>query len=107
MTARIERNLGSGNDGSGVGGGGDVCHTPPEYRHPVYCNSYDTGAMSGGGATSGSAGDTELVGSDRNQLRARVRERGGEDMGVGGREGEGERIRDGSGGEAGSGRVGV
>ena len=45
--------------------------------------------------------------SYRNELRERGREVCGEDMGFGCREGEGGRRGDGSGGEAGSGRVGV
>ena len=35
------------NYGSGVGGGGDVHSPPPEYHRPVYCESSDTGAISG------------------------------------------------------------
>ena len=51
------------NDGSGYGGGGDVSPTPPEYHHPVYFHSDNNGAMYGGGATYGIAGDDEMVGS--------------------------------------------
>ena len=41
------------NGGSGSGVGGDVRPPPPEYRSTVYRNSYNTGAMSGGGAAYG------------------------------------------------------
>ena len=81
MTARIERNLGSGNDGSGVGGGGDVCHTPPEYRHPVYCNSYDTGYISGDRTSDGTIGETTVV-EERGYI---PRSGGSESGGKGGR----------------------
>ena len=81
---------GRGNDGSGAGGGGDVRPPPPEYRRPVYRHSTDTGAMSGGGVTAGSAGDNEMVGSGRHQLRVgedKDRDGGGGENG--GQRGEG------------------
>ena len=75
---------GCGDDGSGFGGDGDVHPPPPEYRRPVYCDSSDTGAISGGGATDGSAGDPTVVGAVRPQLWTGGREVGGTDGGVGG-----------------------
>ena len=74
-----------GNGGSGVGGDGGVRPSSPEYCLPVYCDS---------STTAGSAGDMAVVGSGRNQLRARGRE-GGRGRRGGGEEG----IRYGGGGE--------
>ena len=60
---------GRGNDVSGVGGGDDVCSIPPEYYIPVLHDSSNTGAMSGGGATSESMSGMAMVGAGHNQLR--------------------------------------
>ena len=51
-----------GIDGSGIGGG-------VGYLHPVYRNSYNTGAMSGSGDADGCMGDMALVGAGWTQLQ--------------------------------------
>ena len=90
---------GKGNDIIGVGGVVDVHPPSPEYHHPVYCHSVNTGAMSGGRATARSGGDDELVGSGRPWVRA-----GGDGYWVvGGKRGENGEC---GGREAGNGRVG-
>ena len=63
--------------------------------------------MSGGGATSGSKGDTLLVGSSWPQLWERVGDCSGADGGGGGVEVEGGKHGDGGGGEVGNVRVRV
>ena len=79
---------GCGNNGSGFVGGGNV-FLPSGYRHQVYCDSSSTGAMSGCGATIGSASDMAVMVESKNKLQARGREGGGADGGVGGRGGKG------------------
>ena len=76
-------NAGCGDDVNGIERGGAVRPLPPQYHYPVYCNSSDNGAMSGGRATSRSAGETTVVGSGRNQLRRRGQEVSIADWGVG------------------------
>ena len=63
---------GSGNGGSGFGGGEDIRPPLPEHCITVYHNSHDTGAMYGGGAIVGGAGDPTMVGSGRPQFWKRV-----------------------------------
>ena len=88
----------SRNEKNGVVGGGDIRPPPTEYRHPVYHDSSDTGAMPGGRATDGIASDTEVVRIGQNQLCERVRECGGADKGG--------RVRGGYGGQHGDGADG-
>ena len=45
---------GRSNGGGGDRVGGYICPTPPEHHRPVYCDSSDTGAMSGVGMAAGS-----------------------------------------------------
>ena len=59
---------GCGNEGSGAIGGGEAHPPTPEYRRPVYRHSADTGAKSGGGATSRGAGVDEMVGAAQTRL---------------------------------------
>ena len=61
---------GRSDDVNGSGGGGYVCPPPPEYLCPVYSYLVNTGDMSSDGATSRSAGDDEMVGPGRPQLRS-------------------------------------
>ena len=52
---------GGGNVDRGPGGGGDICPSPPEHHRPIYHDSSDIGAVSGGGAASGSVDSTYMV----------------------------------------------
>ena len=47
--------------GGGARGGGYICPLPPKHCCPVYCDSYDTGAMPGGGTAAGSMGINMVV----------------------------------------------
>ena len=71
------------NEVSGAGGGADVFTPPPEYHQPLYFDSADTEAMSGGGATNGGVGVNEMVGAGQTRPRA-CRDRDGDGyVGVG------------------------
>ena len=66
-------NFGRGDVGGGPGRGGYVCHLTPKQYIPIYSESSDIGAVSGGGAATGNTGDQEMVGAGRLYLKvARV-----------------------------------
>ena len=46
----------------GLGGGGDIHHTPPEHRHTFHCDQKHYGSMSGSGAAPWGAGIPAVVG---------------------------------------------
>ena len=54
---------GRGDDGSGFGGGGDVCTLPLEWCSTLYHDLSDTVYMSSGREMAGSMGDPTVVGS--------------------------------------------
>ena len=92
------------NEGSGSGRGGDVRHTPPEHRRPVYRHSADTGDISGRRATSRGAGVNDMVVSGRAQPGSGVDGEGYVDRGGGIRVGQ--NPEGGGVGEEGIGRAG-
>ena len=59
------------NVGSGARGGGDTFPLPTEHHRPVYCDSSDTGAMSGRGTAAGITGVTIVVVAGRYRHRPR------------------------------------
>ena len=59
-----------------------VCPLLPEYRSPVYSDSLDTGDMSSGIVTAGSAGDTMLMEAGGTQFWKKYRNGNGTDRGV-------------------------
>ena len=46
---------------SGPRGNGDIRPPTTEYHHPIYCDSYDTGDMSGDRTSYSNMGETTLV----------------------------------------------
>ena len=56
--ALVIPSTGGGDVASGPGGSGEVCLTLPEHHHPIYRDSSDIEAVSGGGAASGKSGST-------------------------------------------------
>ena len=77
-------NLGGGNGGSGTRGGGDIRPKTPEYHSPVYCDSSDTGAVSGGEAAAGNMGGPAVVESGGIQPRYHDVRGGSNGGGIGG-----------------------
>ena len=59
----------------------DIRPPPTEYHHPVYCNSYDTGYISGDRTSDGTIGETTVV-EERGYI---PRSGGSESGGKGGR----------------------
>ena len=72
--------IGGGDVGGGPGGVRYVCNTPPKHYSSIYRYSSDIGAVTGGGAATGSADGHEMVGSGRVGLRGSA----GEGEGSGG-----------------------
>ena len=59
----------------GIIGGGDIHPPPIEHHHPVYCDSSDTVAISGGIPKDGSTRENTAVGAGRSINRPK-RKRG-------------------------------
>ena len=79
---------GHDNERSGYGGVGGVFTPPPEFLCQLYFQSDDTGAMSGGGATSKGTGVYDMEGAGRNQPGAKKYGDVDGDGGGGGRGGQ-------------------
>ena len=54
-----------GDVGGGPGGGEDIHPPPPKHHIPIYSNSSDIGAVSGGGAETRRTGNQEMLGAGR------------------------------------------
>ena len=64
--------IGGGDVGGGPGGGRYVCNTPPKHYSSIYRDSSDIGAVTGGGAATGSVGGQYMVGEGRFELGGEV-----------------------------------